>query len=102
MQMSTVFDVFLTPEALRINRARLEHLATLGLDLQNKRVLEVGAGVGLHTGFFEERGCDILSTDGNSANVAEMLRRHPNRRIGLLDMDRPGGLSGLGIFDVIY
>ncbi|SEC68263.1 methyltransferase, FkbM family [Rhizobiales bacterium GAS188] len=100
--MSTAFDVFLAPEALRINRARQEHLATLGLDLQNKRVLEVGAGIGLHTGFFEERGCDILSTEGSPANVAEMLRRYPQRRIGLLDLDRPGDLTGLGSFDVVY
>jgi hypothetical protein len=62
--MTSPFDVFLTPEALHINRARLDHLASLGLDLQSKRGLEVGAGIGLHASFFEERGCDILSTDG--------------------------------------
>ena len=100
--MTSPSDVFLTPEALRINRARLHHLATLGLDLRNKRVLEVGAGIGLHTGFFEERGCDILSTDGNSANVAEMLARYPHRRLGLLDLDLDRDLTGLESFDVVY
>ncbi|SEC59903.1 methyltransferase, FkbM family [Rhizobiales bacterium GAS191] len=100
--MTTTFDVFLAQDALNINRARLNHLATLGLELQNKRVLEVGAGIGLLTGFFEERGCDVLSTEGNSANVAEMRRRYPQRRIGLLDLDYPGDLTGLGSFDVIF
>lgn len=100
--MTSPFDVFLAPEALRINRARLDHLDRLGLDLRNKRTLEVGAGIGLHTGFFEERGCEVLSTDGNSGNVTEMLRRYPNRRIGLLDLDQPGDLSGLGTFDIVY
>lgn len=100
--MSEPFAVFLEPEALRINRARQDHLASLGLDLCGKRVLEVGAGIGLHTGFFEERGCHVLSTDANPTNVAEMLRRHPERRIGVLDLDRPAPLADLGTFDLVY
>jgi FkbM family methyltransferase len=100
--MSSPFSVFLEPEAQRINHARQTHLASLGLDLQAKRVLEVGAGIGLHTGFFEERGCEILSTDANPLNVAEMLRRYPHGKIGLLDLDRPITLSDLGRFDIVY
>lgn len=100
--MSTRFDVFLEPEALRINRARLEHLTRLGLDLDSKRVLEVGAGIGLLTEFFEQRGCDVLSTEGNPINVAEMLRRYSERRLGVLDLDNAGDLSGLGVFDVVF
>jgi FkbM family methyltransferase len=100
--MTSPFDVFLASHALHINRARLDHLASLGLGLHNKRVLEVGAGIGLHTAFFEERGCDVLSTDGSSANVAEMMRRNPHRRVGLLDLDRDVDLTELGSFDVIY
>ena len=96
------FSVFLEPDALRVNAARQQHLASLGLDLDRKRVLEVGAGIGLHTGFFEERGCDILSTDGNPLNVAEMLGRFPQRKIGVLDLDRPAALNGLGMFDIVY
>ncbi|HEX5325621.1 MAG TPA: FkbM family methyltransferase [Acetobacteraceae bacterium] len=96
------FRVFLESAALRINHARLNHLAGLGLDLDGKRVLEVGAGIGLHTGFFEQRGCTILSTDGNAGNVAEMLRRHPEREIGLIDLDQDLDLSGLGEFDIVY
>lgn len=100
--MTSPFDVFLEPEAQRINRARLEHLASLGLDLAGKRVLEVGAGIGLHTHFFEERGCDVTSTDGAAANVAEMMRRWPYRRVGVLDLDQPADLSGLGSFDIVF
>jgi SAM-dependent methyltransferase len=100
--MSSPFDVFLEPEAQRINHARLTHLASLGLDLDRKRILEVGAGIGLHTGFFEQRGCDVLSTDGAPPNVAEMLRRWPQRRIGMIDLDEPGDLTGLGMFDIVF
>ena len=57
--MPADFSVFLEPEAPRINHARQDHLAALGLDLQAKRVLEVGAGIGLHTEFFEKRGCEV-------------------------------------------
>jgi hypothetical protein len=46
------YDVFLTPSAISINKARQTHLASLGLEIACKRVLEVGAGVGLHTPFF--------------------------------------------------
>ncbi len=95
------FSVFLAPEALAINRARQEHLASLGLDLAGKRVLEVGAGIGLHTPFFLERGCEVTVTDGRAENVAEAARRLPGARTALvdLDLDRP---IGLGAFDVVY
>jgi len=96
------FGVFLTPEASAINKARLDHLASLGLDLSNKKVLEVGAGIGLHTEFFERRGCDVLSTDGNPGNVAEMMRRYPGRRACVLDLDLAADISHLGGFDIVY
>ena len=48
----------------QIIKARLDHLASLNLDISEKSVLEVGAGIGLLTGFFEDRGCSILSLKG--------------------------------------
>jgi hypothetical protein len=50
--MAADFSVFLEPEAMRVNRARQEHLSSLGLDLHAKRVLEVGAGDRSAHGFF--------------------------------------------------
>jgi SAM-dependent methyltransferase len=52
----------------RINQRRLEHLASLGLDLCNKRVLELGAGVGDHTTFFTDRGCSVVSVEPRAEN----------------------------------
>ncbi len=43
---------FATDDYRRHNSRRLEHLATLGLDLAGRKVLEVGAGIGDHTSFF--------------------------------------------------
>ena len=45
------------------NRKRQEHLASLNLPLGDKRVLEVGAGVGDHSKFFIDRGCSIDVTE---------------------------------------
>lgn len=95
------FGVFLTPAAFAINKARQDHLASLELDLAGKRVLEVGAGIGLHSGFFESIGCEILSTDGNAENVAEMRRRYPRRQVAVLDLEDRFP-PDLGSFDVVY
>jgi SAM-dependent methyltransferase len=95
------FSVFLAPNAHAINHARQSHLASLGLDLAGKTVLEVGAGIGLHTPFFLERGCSVTVTDGRAENVAEIARRHPGVKTAIVDLevDRP---IELGRFDVIY
>jgi 2-polyprenyl-3-methyl-5-hydroxy-6-metoxy-1,4-benzoquinol methylase len=96
------FAVFLTPEAHAINMARQAHLASLGLDLARKQVLEVGAGIGLHTPFFLERGCEVLVTDGNPVNVGEIRRRLPHVRSALLDLEQDGAIAALGTFDIVY
>ena len=93
---------FLEPDALAINQARMNHLASLHLPIEGKSVLEVGAGIGLLTGFFEERGCDVLSTDARPENVAENKKRHPSRRVATLDLERPQDIAGLGRFDIVF
>ena len=94
--------VFESRDALHLNRARLDHLASLDLDVDRKRVLEVGAGIGLLTGFFEARGCRVLSTEPRAENLAEMRRRFPHRDVRPLDLDRDRDLSGIGPFDIAF
>jgi len=96
------FAIFLTPEAIAINTARQAHLAFLGLDLTHKQVLEVGAGIGLHTPFLLERGCEVLVTDGNAENVGEIRYRLPKVPSTLLDLDQDGPIDHLGVFDIVY
>lgn len=95
-------DVFTRPDSLAINRARQEHLASLGLRLDGRRVLEVGAGIGLHTPFFLERDCRVTITDGDPANVATVSARFPGQDVRLLDLDRAFDPATLGRFEIVY
>ena len=96
--------VFNQPLSLDINKARLEHLASLGLPLSESSVLEVGSGAGLLTSFFEDMGCSVLSTEGRMSNIQENIRLHPHRREKVLrrDLNQPGSHDGLGIFDITF
>lgn len=93
---------FTTPNYIAINKARLEHLASFKLDLAKKSVLEVGAGIGSLTKFFEDLECPILSTDSRPENIAEIAKRWPYRKLQVLDLNQTPDISFLGSFDVIF
>ena len=66
------------PSYLRHNSRRLEHLASLGLDLHGRSVLELGAGIGDHTTFFLDHGCSVTSVEPRTENCqlyAAMMQR---------------------------
>lgn len=97
---------FWSEEQIRLNARRLEHLATLGLDLERKHVLEVGGGMGDLSRFFLDRGCRVLLTDGRAKNLrAAMidgdLAREPRLSTERLDLDAPGRPRTDG-FDVVF
>jgi hypothetical protein len=74
---------------LRHNQRRLEHLATLGLPLAGRTVIELGAGIGDHTGFFLDRGCSVLTSDGRKENYEILRQRWSWIDVRLLDLDDP-------------
>jgi SAM-dependent methyltransferase len=87
-------QAFWTDHRLGLNARRLEHLATLELDLAGRSVLEVGAGIGDLTMYFLDRRCRVLLTDARPLNVRcaaedEQLRAQPRLRTQVLDLDRP-------------
>jgi len=98
------FEMFDYKDAIEVNRARQDHLASLGLELANQSVLEVGAGVGWHTAFFEKFGCSVMSTDARPENVEEHLRRYPHRkeRVEVADLSISGSHDRFGEFDIVY
>lgn len=57
---------------------RLEHLATLGLPLHRRSVLEVGAGIGDLTQFFADRGCSIHATEARASHLSVLAARYEN------------------------
>lgn len=67
---------------LRNTARRLEHLATLGLDLTNRSVLELGAGVGDHTLFYLDRGCRVCALEAREDNC-NALRAVLKHLVGL-------------------
>lgn len=93
---------YLTPEALAFNEARLCHLASLGLDLRNKRVLEIGGGIGLHTCFFESLGCNVLFAESRQDCLDEVKKRYPHRKTARIELDAGADLSHWGTFDLVY
>lgn len=74
---------------LRHNQRRQEHLASLGLTLNDRTVLEVGAGIGDHTSFFLDRGCTVVATEGRPENLALLRQRYPDLPSAVLDLDNP-------------
>ncbi|MEW6191854.1 MAG: class I SAM-dependent methyltransferase [Bacillota bacterium] len=96
------FEMFNSPDAIKINRARQDHLASLGLDLVAKSVLEVGAGFNWHRAFFEKLGCSVVSTDARPENVKEHLRQYPYRKVKVADFTIPSTHKHLEEFDVVY
>jgi hypothetical protein len=71
----------------RHNLCRQEHLATLGLPLAGKTVLEVGAGIGDHTGFLLDRGCRVTCTDGRDGLLEHLRSRHRNAVVRAWDVE---------------
>jgi len=60
--------------------AELDHLDSLGLPLDGRKIYEPGCGIGLLTGYFENRGCKVFSTDVLAENVVFNWQLHPWRR----------------------
>jgi SAM-dependent methyltransferase len=94
-------ETFDSHEALRINQARLEHLHSLGLPLNGRRVLDVGCGVGHLAQFFVERNCDVVCVDGRQENVERLRLLHPGIRAEVRDLDNEP-LTDLGQFDIVF
>jgi ubiquinone/menaquinone biosynthesis C-methylase UbiE len=94
-------DAFLSYHYQRHNQRRLEHLASLGLDLHGATVLEVGAGIGDHTSFFIDRGCQVVSTDARESNLDILRSRYPHIKVRHLDCDQPDAEFD-DRFDMVY
>ncbi|HWZ95445.1 MAG TPA: methyltransferase domain-containing protein [Opitutaceae bacterium] len=94
-------QVFHSNHYLRHNQRRQEHLATLGLDLSRKTVLEVGAAIGDHSSFFLDRGCTMTITEARLQNLKFIKKRYPAVTVRQLDLNNPPESLGAS-FEIIY
>jgi hypothetical protein len=94
-------NVFLSSHYQRHNQRRLEHLASLGLNIAGSTVLEVGAGIGDHTSFFLDRGCQVVTSDARRGNIQILQSRYTNMRVLDIDLDNPPETFN-EIFDIVH
>jgi hypothetical protein len=85
----------------RHNQRRQEHLASLGLPIAGRTVLELGAGIGDHTSFFLDRGCTPIVTEGRLENLVLLQERFPTLDVCHLDLDAPDP-DFAKVADVVY
>ena len=93
--------VFDQPKTVNLTTARLDHLDTLDLPLDGRRVLDVGAGVGHLSQYFVNRGCDVTCTDGRQSNIDRLRELYPGLNSAACDV-QSDALSPLGMFDVVF
>ena len=86
---------------LRHNARRLEHLASLGIPVAGKSVLEIGAGIGDHSSYYIDRECRVTITDVRPENIRYLTKRYPHENIQFLDMENPVSIVGQP-FDIVH
>jgi hypothetical protein len=86
---------------IRHNQRRQEHLASLGLPLEGRTVLELGAGIGDHTSFFIDRNCSICVSDGRPELYETLQQRYSWMRTELLDLEKPNSNFN-DVYDIVY
>ncbi|MBF0432242.1 MAG: class I SAM-dependent methyltransferase [Fibrobacteria bacterium] len=86
---------------LRHNARRLEHLASLRIDVYGSQTLEVGAGIGDHSSYYLDRNCPITITEARQENLSFLKSRYPDTPIEFLDMENPVDMKGKP-FEVIH
>jgi len=97
----TPTDAFLNDAYIRHDKRRQEHLASLGLDIAGRTMLEVGAGIGSHTSFFLDRGCEVVSSEARVENLEMIRARFPNLEVRRLDLDAPDQ-QFKDTFEIVY
>ncbi len=95
--------VFFQSEAKTINEVRLKHLDSLNLPLKNKKILDVGSGVGILANYLYKKSPHITCIDGRKKNIDFLKRYAPHIKNSsfVVNVDTDD-LTPLGIFDVVF
>lgn len=87
--------------AREINKARIDHLDSLKLPIAQKRVLDVGCGVGHLAQYFVKQRCSVLCVDARDQNIEALRRGYPGLEARVLNVETQD-LQPLGRFDVVF
>jgi hypothetical protein len=91
-------DSFWTPAYQKHNVARLQHLESLGLAINNKTVIEFGAGVGDHTLFYLWKNCQVIPTEARQDLVDFIQHRFG---IDALQLDIENDLAKIKLLQTV-
>lgn len=94
-------ESFDAPGALSINRARMDCLSSLKLQLGGKRVLDVGCGVGHLAQFFVQEGCRVTCLDARPENIERLKTLYPNLEARVFDLERDS-IADVGTFEIVF
>jgi SAM-dependent methyltransferase len=94
-------ETFESPAAQAINRARMDHVASLGLDLAGKTVLDAGCGVGHLAQFFVGLGSRVTCVDARADNIEALRARYHGLAAHVLNVETEP-LASLGRFEVVF
>ena len=97
----TPVEAFHSDNYLRHTARRLEHLASLGIPVAGKTVLDVSSGIGDHARYYMDRGCRVTMTEVRQENIDVLRRRFPEGDIQMIDLENPRTLAGAP-FEVIH
>lgn len=98
-------NVFDTEDAFAINKARMDHLESLGFDFDGKTILDAGAGVGHLAAYLDNWGLGsrITCVDARAENIERLRQKYPLiRDARVLDVESfPPSVGGRG-WDVVF
>jgi cyclopropane fatty-acyl-phospholipid synthase-like methyltransferase len=98
----SIYNTFLSRPYQEHNIARLKHLESLGLNISNKSVLEIGAGIGDHTFYYLIKNCNVISTDARP-ELVEFIKDRFNNTAFTLDAETElAKLESLPVVDIIH
>lgn len=80
---------FRSPTFLAINKARLNHLDSLGFFFKGRRVLELGSGIGDITEWLLQKRALVTAVEAREENVAFFEQRFPRVPVFRIDLNCP-------------